>query len=159
MSTLKTAYLQHPSATNPNITLNSDETVSANGLVSTSSVSGNVIVVTGERNTAFTGTGQNLPFGNGNQTREYPFPYAGKVIAAALKGGGAHTGTTTMQLVKNGTVQGSSYQLSVTGIGTVDYEVFGTPLAFAAGDSINLTTTAISSPADGVSGSIVIRFD
>jgi hypothetical protein len=160
MSTLKTTYLRHPSATVDNIEMLSNGTVDAtiNGYTTTTSVSGHVVVITGERAGAMS-AGQNLSFGNAATDQSQPIPYAGKVIAGSLFSGPSHTGTTTLQVLKNGSTQGASYELSVTGAGVVDTEVFGTPLSFSAGDRLNLQCTAASTPGDGVSGTLVIRFD
>jgi hypothetical protein len=129
---------------------------SLDGYATKSSVSGHIAMITGERNGALT-AGQNLAFGNGATNKEAPMSYAGEVIAMAVSPGPSHTGSTTIELVKNGTEQGVNYRIVASGT-SVNSLVFSSPLVFAAGDSLVLRCTGASTPGDGLVGSFTVRF-
>jgi uncharacterized phage infection (PIP) family protein YhgE len=138
-------------------TLQSDlNTVEAN-YVSRLSVSGTTAMFVGERNAAMA-VGNNLSLGNNSTGKSIGMPFAGVVLGVMIAPGTAHTGSTTLQLVKNNTLQGTNYQIVASGVTNVSI-IFTTPLAFAALDDINLQATAITTPADGLVGTIIVRFD
>jgi hypothetical protein len=125
--------------------------------VLSTSVSGNVFVVTSERNAALT-AGQNLAVGNGATDKQASLPFACKVLSLTFSPGPAHTGSTTLEVVKNGTAQGSDYRVVASGT-SVQSLVFSTPLSLAAGDRFAVQCTDSTTPGDGGIASLVIRFD
>ena len=142
-----------------------DATVTANGTaitglqsdittkVSKTDVSGNVFVVVGERQNV-PSVGDSYSFGNGAADQNAALPYACSLIAMASVGGPVHTGTTTAQIRKNGTLQGSTYQISYTGTAS-STATFGTALTFAAGDTVNAEVTAAGA---GYGGAVTFVF-
>ena len=88
------------------------------------------------------GNGANTPVGGGIPIY-VPSGYTCEVVAMSLMLGG---GTATVELVKNGTPQGSSANVSVSS-GTNAVNTLSTPLALSNGDYINFRTQAASGTA------------
>ena len=103
--------------------------------------------ITGERSSATPTVGQNYALGNGSAITEAPMSFAGQVTRVSVFLGSSATGTLTVELVKNGTGQGSSYYASRTGAGA-SVTTFGTPLSFDAGDSLNVSVQSTSGTID-----------
>ena len=82
----------------------------------------------------------NLSMGNGETTGEIVMPHDGSVTKLTMYSAGP-SGTNTLQIIKNGTLQGSSYQISSSAATAT--QVLASPLTFVAGDSINLQFTAV----------------
>ena len=95
-------------------------------------------LVWGEENASGGTVGQNLSLGNGGVSTELVMPVAGKITALGMFLDVSGT-TTTLQVVKNGTLAGSGYQIS--GDQKRQAVTLASPLTFSAGDSINLQFT------------------
>ena len=167
MSTLKTTYLQHPSSSTENITLNSDGSVDAtvngyatsaslSGYVSKSAVSGSLMSFVGERGNA-PSVGNYYAFGNGANDHQNALPYDAKLIAMAIVGAPLHTGTTVVQPVKNGVAQGSSYNLSAVDT-TAAWAELSPPIQYSAGNTFNAEVITAGS-GDGTNVTFVFRVD
>jgi len=95
-------------------------------------------LVWGEENASGGIVGENLSLGNGDTTAELVMPVAGKITALGMFLEVSGT-TTTLQVVKNGTLAGSGYEIS--GDQNRQAVTLASPLSFSAGDSINLQFT------------------
>lgn len=93
------------------------------------------------------GAGANTP-NDGGLTVYVPTGYTCKVVAMSLRVGG---GTATVELVKNGTVQGANCNVVLSSGQSATNDSF-TPLSLANNDYINFRTTSSS----GTSGPCVV---
>lgn len=100
--------------------------------------------------------GQNFAFGNGDSTGRIPLPFACQLIYVSLAVAPAHTGTTTVQLVKNGSLVAGITQ-SITGTTPVITNWTASNLTFAAGDTFNWQCTAISGTLDTTNATFFFR--
>jgi hypothetical protein len=107
-----------------------------------------------ERNAGFTGSiGQIGAFGNGATDGYMVLPFAVDLSHAAMRVSNLHTGTTTVQLTIDGTLQGTGYQLSCTGVSSFAIGNYSSSLKrINAGQGFNWASTATS----GTLGTTVI---
>lgn len=121
---------------------------------------GQVIAITGERSSALV-NGDFLSLGNGaTYVAGAVMPFPGKVVAASMSIASGTAGINTLAVAVN-RVENTAYQVSVdyvfeVGVGYSDFSA--APLAFAAGDALNLRVTATSG-ASRVVGTLFVVFD
>jgi hypothetical protein len=75
----------------------------------------------------------------------------------ALSGAPSNTTNTVVEPIKNGTLQGEGYQLSVASSG-VDWQEFANPISYSAGDTFNAQIVTADAT-DGATVTMVFRVD
>jgi hypothetical protein len=106
--------------------------------------------------------GQVMSFGNGSSTgKGLRMPFAGRLLVATLAGTGID-GTITIDVYKNGATN-TSYRLTATNVGAADVGVTqnwsGSPLTFAAGDTIGWYITTAPTLSNAFNVSFYVIFD
>jgi len=96
-------------------------------------LTGQTFILWGERNGSHA-VGQHFSFGNGASDGQFKLPYACKLIAMTVQGGG------TVRIYKNNASAGTDYQQAAGGVNT-----FTTPLDFAAGDRFHFESVSAGS--------------
>lgn len=134
----------------------------ANGTGSAAgALGGQIVAIFGEEANTFA-VGKLMSMGNGSTTvGGAVMPFAGKVLAATMSISGGTSGLNTASMAVN-TVENTGFQVSATysgsGIDTGVADFSAAPLAFSAGDALNMIG-AVSSGASDVVTTFYVVFD
>lgn len=124
-------------------------------------IGGHAMVICGERNGNIS-AGSLMAMGNGaSNTAGAVMPKSGKVVAAGVSAQAGTAGNNIISVAVN-KVENTSYQVSLnysgSGVETGYSDFSGAPLAFSAGDALNMIVNT-ASPVTGVVTSLYVVFD